>query len=163
MVVIFDQFNWKVYYPLISKLNLWVLICFTEHHNHRQNLVQSQNRSSEVKVRSDTTDSLHSSTHCDAGAKPRARLRASSTDVVAHSRVLAAGSVQVSHRPWTVSTRETSGPWRVGACIQTQRGAEQLRNTQQRSVQFLLATTQRDTFEPKEHITGFICSSQRTC
>ena len=24
-------------------------------------------------------------THCDAGAKPRARLRASSTDVVAHS------------------------------------------------------------------------------
>lgn len=56
------------------------------------------------------TDSLHVSTHCDAGAKPRARLRASSTDVVAHSGILAARSVQVSHRPWTVSTGETSGP-----------------------------------------------------
>lgn len=97
------------------------------------------------------------STHGDAGAKPRARLRASSTDVVAHSRILAAGCVQVSHWPWTVSTRETSGPWRVGACIQTQRGAEQLRNTQQRPVWFL-----RDTSKAGEHITGFICLSRRT-
>lgn len=50
------------------------------------------------------------STHSDAGAESRARLRASSTDVVAHSRVLAAGRVQVSHRSWTVSAGETAGP-----------------------------------------------------
>lgn len=49
-------------------------------------------------------------THSDAGAESRARLGASSADVVAHSRVLAAGRVQVSHRPWTVSAGETSGP-----------------------------------------------------
>lgn len=97
------------------------------------------------------------STHGDAGAEPRARLRASSADVVSHSRILAAGRVQVRHRPWTVSTGETSGPRRVGACIQTQRGTEQFRNTQQPSVKFLW-----DTSRAKEHVTGFIRLSRRT-
>lgn len=54
---------------------------------------------------------------CDTGAKPRAGLGASSTDVVSHGRILAAGSVQVSDRAWTVSTRETSGPRWVGAWV----------------------------------------------
>lgn len=66
-----------------------------------------------------TQRNVRTSTHSDAGAKSGARLRARGTDVVAHSRVLAAGRVQVSHRPWTVSAGETAGPRRVGSCIQT--------------------------------------------
>lgn len=62
----------------------------------------------EVKLGWDRKGRAH--THSDAGAESRARLRTSSADVVAHSRVLAAGCVQVSHRPWTVSAGETSGP-----------------------------------------------------
>lgn len=110
--------------------------------------------------RHDTTQSLHESTHCDAGAKPRARLRASSTDVVAHSRVLAARSVQVGHRPWTVSAGETSGPRWVGACIQTQRGS---RAAQKHPTTVAATLTCYKTFKSKEHITGFIRLSPRTC
>lgn len=61
-------------------------------------------------------------THRDAGAEAGAGLRAGSADVVAHGRVLVAGSVQVSHRAWTVGAGEAARPGRVGACTQTQRG-----------------------------------------
>lgn len=61
-------------------------------------------------------------THRDAGAEAGAGLRARSADVVAHSRVLVAGRVQVGHRPRTVGAGEAAGPRRVGACTQTQQG-----------------------------------------
>lgn len=61
-------------------------------------------------------------THRDAGAEAGAGLRAGGADVVAHGRVLVAGSVQVSHRAWTVGAGEAAGPGRVGACTQRQRG-----------------------------------------
>lgn len=61
-------------------------------------------------------------THRDAGAEAGAGLRAGSADVVAHGRVLVAGSVQVGHRAWTVGAGEAAGPGRVGACTQTQGG-----------------------------------------
>lgn len=83
-------------------------------------------RQNEAQSRSQAWQKVCISTHGDAGAEPRARLRAGSTDVVAHSRILAAGRVQVCHRPWTVSTGETSGPRRVGACTQTQRRTSSL-------------------------------------
>lgn len=54
---------------------------------------------------------------CDAWAKAWPRLGARGADVVPHGRVLAAGAVQVSYRPGTVSARETSGPRRVGAWV----------------------------------------------
>lgn len=43
-------------------------------------------------------------------------LGASSTYVVAHSRLLAAGAVQVCYRPGTVGAREASRARGVGAC-----------------------------------------------
>lgn len=61
-------------------------------------------------------------THRDAGAEAGAGLRARSADVVAHSRILVAGRVQVSHRPRTVGAGEAAWPRRVGACTQTQQG-----------------------------------------
>lgn len=61
-------------------------------------------------------------THRDAGAEAGAGLRAGGADVVAHGRVLVAGSVQVSHRAWTVGAGETAGSGRVGAYTQTQQG-----------------------------------------
>lgn len=48
-------------------------------------------------------------------AKARARLRASSTYVIAHTRVLAGGAIQVSHGSWTARSRKSSRPRRVGA------------------------------------------------
>lgn len=49
-------------------------------------------------------------THRDAGAEAGAGLRAGGADVVAHSRVLVAGRVQVSHRARTVGAGEAAGP-----------------------------------------------------
>lgn len=64
-------------------------------------------------------------THRDAGAEAGAGLRAGGADVVAHGRVLVAGSVQVSHGAWTVGAGEAAGPGRVGACTQRRgRGEE---------------------------------------
>lgn len=48
-------------------------------------------------------------------AEARARLGASSTNVVAHAGVLARSAIEVSHGPGTVGAREGSGPGLVGA------------------------------------------------
>ena len=55
-------------------------------------------------------------TYSDAVPEAGPGLGASSTYVVAHGGFLAAGAVQVCHRPWTVGTGEASGARRVGAC-----------------------------------------------
>lgn len=54
-------------------------------------------------------------TYSNAVAEARARLGASSTNVVAHAGVLARSAIEVSHGPGTVGAREGSGPGLVGA------------------------------------------------
>lgn len=75
-----------------------------------------------VSAEGETGREVRRRTHRDAGAEAGAGLRARSADVVAHSRVLVAGRVQVSHRTRTVGAGEAAGPRWVGACTQTQQG-----------------------------------------
>lgn len=94
-----------------------------------------------VSAEGETGREVRRRTHRDAGAEAGAGLRARSADVVAHSRVLVAGRVQVSHRTRTVGAREAAGPRRVGACTQTKQGegrwGQRLRDGQQRTAALL--------------------------
>lgn len=55
-------------------------------------------------------------THSNAVAEARPWLRAGGTDVIAHTRVLTGGSIEVSYGARTVGTRKGSRPGWVGSC-----------------------------------------------